>query len=254
MVLFSLTDSETPLLRTKCLGSHIYRLPCPYFPGEIEGQYWQSPTDILIHPQSSFHFDVRDASRTRPNPNPPSGDLAAIRYPTWLAFFDMVVDTLFHPPVEVHESSSGLSNCEIYLVMYALSNTEDAPVENEPYHGDYHTSDLTRLLPQCWKALEKVKDENKLYLARCLLDIRGGVCYDAVHIEQSLVQQAQRTYAAFPCICIHKFFFFVQDWERTTVSSDNQISCWGNTKRSSCIYPVGFTGNLLASIPRSLTT
>ncbi|KAF5322498.1 hypothetical protein D9619_002194 [Psilocybe cf. subviscida] len=156
-------------------------------PDVVERQYWQNPMEILIHPQSSFHFDVRDTSRTCLNPEPPSSDLASIRFPTWAAFFDMVVDTRFQPPAPQFKVFSYLSTCEHYLVVYSLSDIEGALFENEPYHGDHHTSDFKRLLPQCWKALDEVKDENKLRLARGLLG--SGVRYEAEHLERSLIKR-----------------------------------------------------------------
>lgn len=173
-------------------------------PEEIAGRDCQNPMDILVHPQSSFHFDVRDMSRTCLNPAPPSSDLAAIRYPTWPAFFDMAVDTRFDPPVGQYEVSAELASYEDNLLTYALSDDiGGALFENEPYNGDRHTYDFRRLLPECWKALDEVKDENKLYLARSLLGPGGGASYEAAYLERSFVKLG--TACVFTCICFLVF-------------------------------------------------
>ncbi|KAF5320767.1 hypothetical protein D9619_002155 [Psilocybe cf. subviscida] len=163
-------------------------------PEEAESQELQSPVHILVHPQSFFHFNVEDATRTCLNPNPPSADLVSIRFPTWPAFFDMVVDTRYEPPRKHSRIDSYLWSCHDYLVNESLADKVDGALfENEPYHGDHHTFDFKRLLPQCWKALDLVKDENKLSLARYLLGPGGEAGYQAPSLERYLVKQSIAT-------------------------------------------------------------
>ncbi|KAJ7592919.1 hypothetical protein C8J56DRAFT_485313 [Mycena floridula] len=55
------------------------------------------PDSGLIHPASTFHFDIQDSSRTLINPNLLESSLdkatRSIRYPTLAAFYDSFIDT-----------------------------------------------------------------------------------------------------------------------------------------------------------------
>lgn len=59
---------------------------------------------IFLHPSSTFHFDLDDPSRTLTNPNPPDPSLAAILFPTEVAFIDSIIDSHSEPPA--HEEGA----------------------------------------------------------------------------------------------------------------------------------------------------
>ena len=54
---------------------------------------------IFLHTSSTFHFDLDDPSRTFTDPDPPHPSVAAIRYPTEIAFLDSLIDTMYDPPL-----------------------------------------------------------------------------------------------------------------------------------------------------------
>ena len=107
---------------------------------------------IFVHPQSQFHLDIQDDSRSLLLPPFPDD----IRFPTRTAFLDWLISTILDPPSgKVSGKRSTMLICWIsYLFTYTLRNyprvlptgdlePEHAEVlsglrpENRPYFEDF---------------------------------------------------------------------------------------------------------------------
>ena len=107
---------------------------------------------IFAHPQSQFHLDIQDDSRSLLLPTFPDD----IRFPTRTAFLDWLISTILDPPSgKVSGKRSTMLICWIsYLFTYTLGNyprvlptgdlePEHAEVlsglrpENRPYFEDF---------------------------------------------------------------------------------------------------------------------
>ncbi|KAF5311073.1 hypothetical protein D9619_007888 [Psilocybe cf. subviscida] len=161
-------------------------------PDIVEKQYWRNPTHILVHPQSSFHFDLLDKTRTYPNPDPPSSDLASILYPTLPAFLDMLIETVYHPPVDHIKVKMHLGTMCSYLYMYSMADSTGALFEGKPWECKAPTFDLDRLMPHCWKILDGVKDENKLVVSRAIMGAEASMKFEWERFERNLIKQGLR--------------------------------------------------------------
>lgn len=158
-------------------------------PETVEKQYWWNPTHILIHPQSSFHFDVSNKTLTCHNPDPPSPDLAPILYPTLPAFLDMLIELQHHPPVDHVEVNMHLATTRSYLYMYSMADNTGALFDSEPWECGTPTFDLNRLLPRCWTVLDEVKDENKLVVSRAIICAESSMKPEWERFERNLIKQ-----------------------------------------------------------------
>ena len=87
----SCTNWQVDLFRPSDGQSFIaLRHPDPDFPGFKH---------VFLHASSTFHFDLDDPGRSFTDPDPPHPSVAAIRYPTEIAFIDSLIDTMYEPPV-----------------------------------------------------------------------------------------------------------------------------------------------------------
>ncbi|KAG7087374.1 hypothetical protein E1B28_013347 [Marasmius oreades] len=119
------------------------------------------PGKILIVPQSHFHFDVNDSTRTHGliSPFDPSGE--PILFPTVPALLDAVIDTLFEPVDGVFHFkfqvylSAFLSD----LVHNTITSDEDGSDEDGPLDPD-----TGELLPAAKELLDGLKPENSSFL------------------------------------------------------------------------------------------
>jgi len=114
------------------------------------------PGMILVVPQSHFHFDVTDPTRTRGLIPPFDASDEHVRFPTTSAFLDAIIDTIFEPVDGVSHldfRTSYLSVFLSYLVLYNVRD-EDGAID----------SDTMDLLPAAKMLLEGVKAENFAYL------------------------------------------------------------------------------------------
>ncbi|KAF8055964.1 hypothetical protein FPV67DRAFT_1679011 [Lyophyllum atratum] len=106
------------------------------------------PEMIFIHPQSQYHLDIHDDSRSVSLPPFPEN----IRFPTRTAFLDSTIATYLDPPSgRVHTKlSSTLKTWMAYLDIYTLRN-EPAVLPA----GD--------LEPERAQVLQSLRPENQLY-------------------------------------------------------------------------------------------
>jgi hypothetical protein len=72
------------------------------------------PAAIVVHPQSSFAFDVRDLTSSATLSPPPCDEDAGIRFPTLPALLDSLVSTILDPPLGYrHWRLTGMLDCWI---------------------------------------------------------------------------------------------------------------------------------------------
>ncbi|KAG7087435.1 hypothetical protein E1B28_013401 [Marasmius oreades] len=114
------------------------------------------PGKILIVPQSHFHFDVTDSTRTCGliSPLDPSGE--PLLFPTVPAFLDAIIDTFCEPVDGVEHIPFEISYLWLFLSSLVLNNTsyEDGPIDPE----------TKELLPSAKELLDGVKPENIAFL------------------------------------------------------------------------------------------
>ncbi|KAF8056569.1 hypothetical protein FPV67DRAFT_1677948 [Lyophyllum atratum] len=106
------------------------------------------PEMIFIHPQSQYHLDIHDDSRSVSLPPFPEN----IRFPTRTVFLDSIIATLLDPPSgRVHTKlNSTLRTWMGYLFLYTL--------RNEP--AVLPTGDLE---PELAQVLQSLRPENRPY-------------------------------------------------------------------------------------------
>lgn len=63
-----------------------------------DGEDYVGIEHLFLHASSAFHFDLDDPTKTFTDPDPPHPSVAAVRYPTEIAFIDSLIDTLYEPP------------------------------------------------------------------------------------------------------------------------------------------------------------
>lgn len=82
---------------------------------------YKSARCIFLHPTSTFQFDLDDPSTTLTNPHPPDPSLAAILFPTEIAFLDSLVDIIFERPVSVPGTVAPCQSWLFKMFQYGLS-------------------------------------------------------------------------------------------------------------------------------------
>jgi hypothetical protein len=115
-----------------------------------------SPEAILIVPQSHFHFDVRDETRSRGLIPPFDPSDSRIRFPTMPAFLDAIIDTMFEPVDGVNHLEFRTSYLSVFLSYLVLYNVRDEDGATDP--------DTEELLPAAKALLEGLKPGNTAYL------------------------------------------------------------------------------------------
>ncbi|KAJ3515595.1 hypothetical protein NLJ89_g1657 [Agrocybe chaxingu] len=115
-----------------------------------------SPEAILIVPQSHFHFDVRDETRSRGLIPPFDSSDSRIRFPTMPAFLDAIIDTMFEPVDGVNHLEFRTSYLSVFLSYLVLYNVRDEDGATDP--------DTEELLPAAKALLEGLKPGNIAYL------------------------------------------------------------------------------------------
>ncbi|KAF8056561.1 hypothetical protein FPV67DRAFT_1593412 [Lyophyllum atratum] len=106
------------------------------------------PEMILIHPQSQFHLDIHDDSRSLSLPPFPEN----IRFPTRTAFLDSIIATYLDPPTgrEHTKLTATLQTWMSYLFLYTLRNRPAVlPTGN--------------LEPERGQVLQSLRPENRPY-------------------------------------------------------------------------------------------
>ncbi|KAJ6581809.1 hypothetical protein B0H19DRAFT_927743 [Mycena capillaripes] len=89
-------------------------------PEDVRNYY--DPRDIYLHPQSAFHIDISDHTRSTTLASTLPHQFSALRFPTRLAFLDALIDTIYDPPGRrrVHKLHSKLGVYLSYLLLYTL--------------------------------------------------------------------------------------------------------------------------------------
>ncbi|KAF5339448.1 hypothetical protein D9611_009773 [Ephemerocybe angulata] len=121
-----------------------------------EKELLHTPEEILIVPQSHFHFDVNDPTRSRGLIPPFDPSNSRILFPTMPAFLDAIIDTMFEPVDGVSHFYFKMSYLSCFLSYLVLYNVRDYDGCTDPATDE--------LLPAAKALLEGVKAENLPFL------------------------------------------------------------------------------------------
>ncbi|KAL0576021.1 hypothetical protein V5O48_005950 [Marasmius crinis-equi] len=154
------------------------KLTDPKQPHAFELNSAYAPPRIFLHASYVFHFDIDVPSRTCLNPKPPSEEVAAVRFPTLEAFYDSLIDTVYHPPRSFYhlKLASFLRVYLSYLDLYSISDKGEVFEDPDPERSPPQAQE--QFIPQVLDVIERVRFENRPHLIRRLL-FRGMPYLDA---------------------------------------------------------------------------
>ncbi|KAL0576024.1 hypothetical protein V5O48_005953 [Marasmius crinis-equi] len=146
-----------------------------------EASKMHMPLRIFLHASYVFHYP----SRTCLNPKPPSEEVAAVRFPTLEAFYDSLIDTVYHPPRSFYHLKlvSFLRVYLSYLDLYSISDKGEVFKEPDPQQSPPQAQE--QFIPRVLDVIERVRFENRPYLIRRLL-FRGMPYLDAANERHEL--------------------------------------------------------------------
>jgi len=127
------------------------------------------PEFVFIHPASHFSFDTHNPSRTMNLVPPLPQDNRHVLFPTRVAMFDALIDTILDPPPTFsgmwhYKMMARLSTYLAYMFLYTLRNRP--AIEDE---GERLVAELDSESAGFWSAL---KEENGSYFRETALRIR----------------------------------------------------------------------------------
>jgi len=129
------------------------------------------PARIFIHAASVFHFDTEDPRRTCLNPEPPSPEAAPILFPTVAAYYDALIDTMHDPPTPYLTTKLTMW-CRTMAGYLTLYNVSRRGVAFTPEDED-SSPEERELIPEFLNVIEQLKAENRPWLVRHALGLRG---------------------------------------------------------------------------------
>jgi hypothetical protein len=104
--------------RPSCFPTSLYlksTIPC-------DVRDYDDPGEIYLHPQSIFHIDISDHTRSTTLASTLPPEFSAVRFPTRPAFFDALISTTFDPPGgrRVYNFHLNLQTYMSYLLLYTM--------------------------------------------------------------------------------------------------------------------------------------
>ncbi|KAI0338100.1 hypothetical protein BDW22DRAFT_810466 [Trametopsis cervina] len=142
------------------------------------------PSTILIHPQSSFHFNMSDSAAASPLPTPPHPEDSSILFPTICGFLDSLIATIHEPAtgIRMHRLELML-RCYIgYLFIYSPQLRTYPRVLPD---GSY--------IPSVQAVYDGLKEENKRMFAHSAHGSReAGAWEENVIARRNILRQMGR--------------------------------------------------------------
>jgi len=169
-------------------AAHLICLKHPYKPTDVrEAEYWpglpknfdplttvllrhrdypncyniNQPPNIYLHTASAFHFDVHNRTATVTDPSPPDESFRGLLYPSLIAFCDSIIDSIHEPP---------LPFCDQHFYWHWMRLLSDLCRYTTGEKG--WTSRKGKLVGSCEWLLQEIKEENRPFLSRMLLELR----------------------------------------------------------------------------------
>ena len=119
------------------------------------------PPNIYLHTASAFHFDSQDPTVITSDPNPPDESSRQLLYPSLPAFCNAIIDTIHEPPLPFYH----------HIFYWRWLGKLDS-LCGYTVGVNRFTKKKGKLIGSCEWLLQAVKEENRPFLSRLLLDLR----------------------------------------------------------------------------------